>query len=156
MLHLPCFLWNLWVKSAECTKNDPFIKFLFSLYNWLTHHRSPRGHIAQKGVSRMREQSGRRRGNKDSAFVWVCRLPWLVSFELRRQEPSQADLFPCLLSARPRRCDSKGDVLLVRRSHRVLERRRCNCKSQGARGRAGGGKGCSDNLDPSAVCSHAR
>lgn len=157
MLHLPCFLWNLWVKSAECTKNDPFVKFLFSPCNWLTHHRGPQGHIAPKGVSRMREQSGLRRGNKDSAFGWVCRLPQLVSLSCvgekkKTHQTCRANLFSCLLCAYPRRCDSQGDVLLVSRSHRVLECQRCNSKSQEKEGE----KDHSDNLDPSAVCLRAR
>lgn len=150
MLHLPCFLWNLWVKSAECTKNDPFIKFLFSLCNWLTHHRSPQGHIAQRGVSRMREQSGFRRGNKDSAFVWVCRLPQLVSLScVGKNLPKQICFLVCSVH-------TPGVVTAKETSRLSAGPTEClNANVATARGRAEGGEDCSDNLDPSAVCLRA-
>lgn len=107
MLHLPCFLWDLWVKSAECTKNDPFVKFLSSPCNWPTHHRSPQGHIAQKGVSHMREHSigGETR-------IWLLLEPagaGLVSLSCVGEELTEAVCF--LVCHVPLCCDCRAEIL---------------------------------------------
>lgn len=145
MLHLPCFPWNLWVKSAECTENDPFIKFLFSLYDWLTHHCSHQGHIAQKVCPAWESKvapGGKTRTQflfeSASCPIWCLRAVWAGNF------PSQFVFFAACTAWvlwQQGRCPACPQVPL-------------SATIDGCEG-MGGGKGCSDNVDLSAVCLSA-